>query len=207
MTAQHRERPQMILVAMLRLSKGKARPLKYEDIVVEAFKLFPDEFALRGYPAYPDSSDIHKPLYGILKKKGFIRAANKTFTLTSRGTEIASQLRSNAGAAIKAERSGDRMSRDVKLELERMLACDAYKLFVEGKQERILDTDFFRFLGCTVRTTKNDFIGRRTATDEAVNKSQVLGQPDEETAAELVATWSFLQEKFKDIIERRRERS
>ena len=56
MTAQHRERPQMILVAMLRLSKGKARPLKYEDIVVEAFKLFPDEFALRGYPEYPDSS-------------------------------------------------------------------------------------------------------------------------------------------------------
>src|SRR5690242_8659451 len=92
-----KERPQKILVAMFKLSKGKTIPLKYEDIVVKAFEMFPDEFALRGYPKYPYSSDIHKPLYGPLKRQGFIRSANKTFSLTSRGAEVAQRLIESAG--------------------------------------------------------------------------------------------------------------
>ena len=43
------ERPEKILVAMYRLAHGRTSPLKYEDIVVKAFELFPEEFALRGY--------------------------------------------------------------------------------------------------------------------------------------------------------------
>jgi len=73
------ERPEKILVAMSRLANGSTKPLKYEDIVVQAFEMFPKDFALRGYPNYPDSSDIHKPLYGILKRRGLVRAAHKTF--------------------------------------------------------------------------------------------------------------------------------
>src|ERR1043166_4572614 len=79
---RNHERPEKILVAMHRLSSGTTKMLKYEDIVVEAFKVFPDEFALRGYSQYPDSSDVHKPLYGILKRNGLVRAAHKTFGLT-----------------------------------------------------------------------------------------------------------------------------
>ena len=52
---------------MYRLAHGHTSALKYEDIVVKAFELYPEEFALRGYSQYPDSSDIHKPLYGPLK--------------------------------------------------------------------------------------------------------------------------------------------
>ena len=62
-----RERPEKILVAMHRLAEGGTEFLRYEDIVVKAFEMFPDEFALRGHSRFSDSSDIHKPLYGILK--------------------------------------------------------------------------------------------------------------------------------------------
>lgn len=67
-----------ILLAMLRLSEGSSRALEYEDIVVQAWKLFPEDFGLRKYVGeYPDASDIHKPLYGPLKERGFVLSGNK----------------------------------------------------------------------------------------------------------------------------------
>ena len=96
-----RERPEKILVAMLKLSNGTTKPLKYEDIVVKAFELFPDEFSLRGHPEFPDSSDIHKPLYGVLKRGGMVRAANKAFGLTQRGVETARRLVQVAGQTLE----------------------------------------------------------------------------------------------------------
>ena len=51
MTARKaQQRPLKILVAMHDLSGGTTKSLKYEDIVVRAFEMFPEEFALRGYP-------------------------------------------------------------------------------------------------------------------------------------------------------------
>src|SRR5436309_8563380 len=117
-----RERPEKILVAMYRLSNGHTEFLEYEDIVVKAFEMFPDEFALRGYPQFPDSSDVHKPLYGMLKRRGLVRAAHKTFALTSKGVETAQRLAETAGVSLDEARSADRMTRDVKTEVDRMLA-------------------------------------------------------------------------------------
>src|SRR5580692_466696 len=141
-----RERPEKILVAMFHLSHGTTKPLKYEDIVMRAFTMFPDEFALRGYPKHPDSSDIHKPLYGPLKRDGLVHSANKTFALTAQGIERGRTLVERAGHKLDEERDANRMTRDVETEVRRMLNSDAYRLYVEGRQERILDTDFFAFL-------------------------------------------------------------
>ena len=198
------ERPTKILVAMYRLSNGTTQWLKYEDIVVKAFQLFPEEFALRGYPKFPDSSDVHKPLYGALKRKGMVRAANKTFSLTQRGVETACRLTDTAGQTRAQARSADRMTRDVRLEVERMLASAAYKLHLNSQDTKILDTDFYAFVGCTVRTPRNDFLGRLEATEEAIKTAKHLGKPDSETAANLDRLWSILGDKFHAITERRR---
>ncbi len=56
-------KPQKLLAVMFDLCKGEPKALQYEDIVVTAFTRYPEDFQLRGYPQYPDSSDIHKPLY------------------------------------------------------------------------------------------------------------------------------------------------
>src|ERR1035438_1107708 len=135
------ERPQKILVAMCRLSNGTTKPLKYEDIVVKAFEMFPDDFALRGHPEYPDSSDIHKPLYGPLKRNGLIRNAQKTFSLTEKGAEIAARLDGAAGE--QSPSSSERVDRSARRELERMLSCAAFGFFRNGRPEKILDTDFY----------------------------------------------------------------
>jgi hypothetical protein len=42
-------KPQKILAVMLDLCRGEPMALQYEDIVVAAFKHYPEDFQLRGY--------------------------------------------------------------------------------------------------------------------------------------------------------------
>ena len=191
-----RERPEKILVAMHRLSTGDTRLLDYDDIVVEVFRLFPGDFSLRKYPEYPDSSDVHKPLYGVLKKHGLIRAANKQFGLTQRGIEVAHKLTAKAGASLSQAETAERLSRPVELELERMLKSAAYQLHIEGRENRILDTDFYAFLGCTVRTQEGDFQGRLYASKKAIETASRLRKPSVQVANSLRTLMSDLERKF-----------
>lgn len=199
--ARTRERPQKILVAMHRLSQGRAVLLDYDDIVVEAFKMFPDEFALRKHPEYPDSSDIHKPLYGALKKQGMVRSADKRFALTPRGVEAAERLIAVAGNLLESAPSPGRLTRDVEDQIDRMLASDAFRLFRDSEQDRILDTDFYAFLGCTVRTEPATFIGRLASSREAIEVAVELGKPDPDAVDSLKELFAFLQKRFHREIE------
>lgn len=197
-----RERPEKILISMFLLAEGTTRLLKYEDIVVTAFINFPEEFALRDYPQYPDSSDIHKPLYGPLKRGGFVRSGNKKFGLTPKGVEKAGSMMAYAKERLALERDGRRISRDVQAELERMLKSAAVTLFAQDKRKKILDTDFYAFVGCTVRTARNDFLGRVATTEQAISKAVELAQPDPAAASLLAAVWSALREDHGTLIAR-----
>lgn len=195
-----RERPEKILVAMHQLSGRSTDFLKYEDIVVKAFSMFPDEFALRGYPEFPDSSDVHKPLYGVLKKRGLVKAADKNFSLTQLGVEVAERLIDQAGASLEEERNPRRLTRAETAELERMRKSEAYRMFMDSQSRRILDIDFFAFLGCTVRTSKNDFIGRMKSCDDAIKAAKRLAKPDSSSAESLDQLWTYLKDRFKKEI-------
>jgi hypothetical protein len=196
-----RERLERILIAMYKLADGATNFLKYEDIVVKAYQMFPDEFAMRGHPEYPDSSDIHKPLYGVLKRRGLIKSAQKQFALTPRGIQAAEKLVSGAGENLEKQRSPERLARDVQLELDRMLSVEAFRLFCAGEKERILDTDFYTFLGCTVRTGRNDFIGRVNACEAAIQAALKLAKPDLATARRLAELFKYSKQRFKKEID------
>ena len=198
-----RDRPSKILIAMFKLSGGTTEPQKYEDIVVKAFELFPQDFALRGYPQFPDSSDVHKPLYARLKSGGFVRGAEKRFALTARGVEEARSLVEEAGAETPKPRDAHRLTRDKEDEVERMLGTDAVRLFREGKRGRILDTDFYAFVGCTVRTDTKGFIARMKTTDAAVRGASKLGWPDAARSSLLAEVWKALQEDQATLITKR----
>src|SRR5438132_8933893 len=120
-------RPEKILISMRSLAGGTTKPCKYEDIVVKAFSMFPKDFALRGYPRYPDSSDIHKPLYGPLKRAGHVLAGNKQFRLTPKGLERARQLSTLEKKIAKT--GGERLSRDKESEIQRIFQTEAFRLF------------------------------------------------------------------------------
>lgn len=166
-----------ILAAMHELSQGSTKPLKYEDIVVAAWKKFPQDFSLRGYE-YPDSSDIHKPLYGPLKSKGFIRTANKFFSLTEHGLVYIEQILQKADGARLSKAQTERLGRDEQAEVEKLLQSDAFKLYETGEREKILDSDVYAFYGVTVRTGKNEFIGRISIVESAIENARRIFRED-----------------------------
>jgi hypothetical protein len=154
-------KPQKILSVMFDLSKGESRALMYEDIVVAAFQRYPEDFQLRGYPQYPDSSDIHKPLYSM-KQDGLVRSANKSFLLTPHGLDGARNLL----GTVDAQR--DRLTKQEEKELNRIVQSQAFRLFQEGKGADILDTDLYEYFGVSVRTPKSEFLGRMNTVEQAI---------------------------------------
>jgi hypothetical protein len=200
-------RPEKILISMYQLSAGTSKPLEYEDIVVAAWKLFPEDFGLRKYVRdYPDASDIHKPLYGPLKSRGFVLSGNKKFKLTEKGIAYASKLDKVRQGLLPLDQviapasTIDRLSRDKEAELKRISETEAFKLFAAGEKEKILDTDFYIYLGTTVRTEKNEFLGRLNAVGDAVaDAARISPSPRYRLIIEL---HNFIREKFAPIIER-----
>lgn len=189
-----------ILAAMHELSQGSTKPLKYEDIVVTAWKKFPQDFSLRGYE-YPDSSDIHKPLYGPLKSKGFIRTANKFFSLTEHGLAYIESVLQKLGSSKTTKTQAERLGRGEQAEIEKLLQSDAFKLYESGEKDKILDSDIYAFYGVTVRTGKNEFIGRITVVTSAVDNARRISPND--TRMKILRDlnkYLLADEKFKVVI-------
>jgi hypothetical protein len=192
----------MILLAMYEVADGTTRMCAYEDIVVRAWKLFPQEFGLRGYvDLYPDASDVHKPLYGPLKRDGFVRVQNKKFGLTEHGVAIAEQLRRPVGQVA----SPGRVRRDQLIEIDRLSKKPAVQLVQEQQADQLVDTDLYDFYGVTVRTKPADFAGRVTTVDQAIDAAVSAQDPSIDTTrlAWVVLTRDELKRRWGDLIAER----
>lgn len=195
-------RPEKILIAMFQLSEGTMKALEYEDIVVKAWELFPEEFGLRKYVRkYPDSSDIHKPLYGPLKNRGFVWSGNKKFKLTDKGVTYSAELEKIL-KGVDSSAAPDRLSRDKETELKRICETDAFRLFASGQGDKILDTDFYAYLGTTVRTERHEFLGKLTTVEDAATDAARISQnPKFQLISQL---HKFVCEKFASNIARKK---
>jgi hypothetical protein len=199
MPKQTLTRIQKILYILYKLSKGSSKKIRFEDIVVALFKEFPDEFHLKGYKQYPDSGDIvHKPLYDA-KKKGFILAASKTFSLTTSGIDFAEEI-VNISKDKKIV-SNNRLSRSSTQELDRVSRLDGFvNLFLANNKDELLDTDFYKYLGVTVRTEKNIFEGRLKTMESFINE---ISKNKKNTYQDIVKYHKFILDKFKYIVEKK----
>lgn len=189
-------RAEKILLFLYEYGNGRAK-IRYEDIVVGLFKKHPHDFQLKGHPEYPDSGDlIHKPLYDF-KKKGYLNAANKVFSLTDQGVEFAKQL------SLRGEGDGKeskvRFSRSTDAEVSRIKSLEGFLLFVEGNKTDFSDNDFYNYLGVTVRTQKNAFIGRLENINAAM--VELAKHKDNALYASILSYHAFLMENNQSIIE------
>ena len=195
--SQDLSRGEKILTFLYEFGDGGRTKIRYEDIVAGLFKKYPHDFHLKGYPEYPDSGDlIHKPLYDF-KKKGYLNAANKVFSLTERGVEHAKQLLS--GSPVSSGSINERLSRSATTELSRVKNLEGFGLFAKGEQGKLSDTDFYAYLGVTVRTQKNTFIGRVETMNAIVEE---LGHHEVDSLYLAVRKYhDFLMEKHRDVID------
>jgi hypothetical protein len=190
-------RAEKILLVMYALCDGKRKNLRFEDIVVRAFNDYPDDFHLRGYTEYPDSGDlVHKPLYDF-RKDGFVEANNKFFSLTPRGLAVAEKL-NNALGGREIKKEG-RLSGFADREILRIEKLEGLRLFINGEFDKILDTDFFAYLGVTVRTQKNDFLGRLNTIRGSIDELRGL-ENQSILRIKISEFHDFMMKKFENII-------
>lgn len=57
---------EMILLAIYRLAKNLGDRVPFEEIVIQAWKDFPEHFSLNNHPEYPDSYPVSKRIYSNL---------------------------------------------------------------------------------------------------------------------------------------------
>lgn len=190
-------RSEKIIIVVYELSGGKIKSLRFEDIAVAAFRKYPDDFHLRGYQEFPDSGDlVHKPLYDF-RKNGLLEANNKFFNLTPRGLATAERLaKMLKGKKIVKE---GRLSGFAEKEISRIEDLEAFHFFIKDEKDKILDTDFFTYLGATVRTPKNDFLGRLHNIENIIKE---LSESDNLSIlrTKIPEFHKFMIKKFENII-------
>lgn len=193
-------RGEKILLTLYQLSGKTRKSIRYEDIVVKTFEAYPDDFHLKGYPQYPESGDlVHKPLYDY-RKKGLIIAGNKMFALTEKGLVAVETLQNTIAGREVA--NTERVSRDIEKEVSRVTNTPGFSLFLKGDTSSIVDTDLYDYLGVTVRTSRNDFIGRLSTLSDVVkatsaNKNEIFKK--------LFDYHQLMTTKFSDIIKYKEE--
>ena len=193
------DRHAKILMALYEAAEGTNRLVAYEDIVVRAFKAFPSDFQLRGYPEYPDASDIHKPLYLALSKAGYVTAVNKQFRLTPLGARVAQQLLEVADGTAKSGPQG-RIGREGERELTRLRSTRAHGLVAGGEPAGIVDTDFYAFFKVSVRMKPAEFSGRLNETARLLADARESGYDVED----LMATERYLLQTFAPLVKEMR---
>lgn len=190
-------KPNKILLAMLELSGGKKTAIKFEDLVVALFKNYKEDFHLRGYPKYPDSESVNKAIYSNLKRNGFVDYGNKVFSLTDKGLNFVKDLKKSV--INKKITSHTRLPRFVEREIIRIKKLDGFKLFLNNNLEKIFDTDFYNYLGMSVKTEKDEFLGRLRILEDTMDELKKKKNQDL-IFEQIIKYHDFIVDKFKNII-------
>jgi hypothetical protein len=182
---------------MYRRAEGTGRLLPYEDIVVEAFERYPADFQLRGYPQYPDASDIHKPLYLALSKAGYVTAVNKQFKLTQAGLAMAREMIAAFEGSEPSGQPAGRLDREGETEVARLTSTRAYVLYRTGRGGEVVDSDFYSFFKVSVRTKPHEFEGRLRGVADLLRRARDAGFDVED----LEQTRHFLLTRFGSLVD------
>jgi hypothetical protein len=76
-------------------SRAKEKKCSFEDLAIECFDLFPDNFCLNQYPQYPDSRKLDRPIRD-LRRKGLIKGDSRSgIYLSVKGINRALQIERN----------------------------------------------------------------------------------------------------------------
>jgi len=114
-----------LLLAAADLEQRGVRPFSAEDLVIAAWRKYPDAFALQGYPQHPDSNRIYAEIMGSkpLRRHGWIvKTGEKRYQLSNAG-----RLASESLGWVGDSREGSRadLRREQKLLLGKLLSSRA----------------------------------------------------------------------------------
>lgn len=157
--------PDKLVLAAFDLEERGKRPFSAEDLVVEAWRKFPDAFGLSGHAGedgksiYPDSNRVFAEIMGSkpIRKRGLLRkVGSKMYQLTEAGREYARITgRQEAGEVVKAT-----IAREVKQELVRLLSSRAVEKARAGRFDEITFFDACTFWAISPGSSAMDLEGK-----------------------------------------------
>ena len=147
-----------LLLSAHRISGRNRRSFTAEELVVSAWKNYPETFGLRGtfnnkgLPKYPDSNRVFAEIMGSkpLRRRGLIeKVGRKTYRLTAAGLQAAIELSSDYSQGMK-RRSLDRNLGD---QIRRLLRARAVTKKHRGETSAITFLDACSFWGISPRSS------------------------------------------------------
>ena len=147
-----------LLLSAYRLGGENGKPFTAEQLVVNAWKAFPDTFGLRGVndddgmPIYPDSNRVLAEIMGSkpLRRQGLVEKVGvKKYRLTEAGRVKGLDLSGNRFQDVP-RRSLDRCLQD---NLRRLLRARAVTKLRRGSESTITFLDACSFWGITARSS------------------------------------------------------
>jgi hypothetical protein len=192
--------PDMILVAFYRASGGTTTKVPYEELVLQAWRDFPQEFSLRNHPEHPDASDIHKKLYyGPLKSEGLVvPLGGKVFRLTDKGLQRARSLATSIGngPAPKGERG--KLARDQESFINHAVRSRVFEAWRAGERDGLVDYDARLFFQFSTGTSPKERKRKAQFARETIERAAAIGVPE---AAELRALMKYLLGRFERLFQ------
>jgi len=159
--------PEKILLAALEARK-RSPTFTAEELVVEAWKLYPDTFGLSGYAdTYPDSNRVLTNIMGTkgMRGKGWLRkVGEKQYRLTSAGiSDGEALLREGPRTSVhSAEYLRAELDRQTTSALDRLLTTAAAQKAIDGRADTVTFHEACGFWDITARSNANTLNARLT---------------------------------------------
>ena len=177
-----------LVIASLELEKSGKRCFSAEDLVVSAWKEFPDAFGLQGYfneegkPIYPNSNRVYAEIMGSkpLRKRGLLqKTGTKLYKLTEAGRTRAKSLLTDPREEAVHKLA---LAREMVEQIYRLFDCKATTKTKTGNTESLSFFDACGFWGISPRSSAND-LRSKFAHLEALLKSAEAALGDRRMAS------------------------
>jgi hypothetical protein len=190
-----------ILLAIYELDKNRVagKKITKEEMVVQVWKMFPEEFCIKGYPQYPNA-DISKYVTKLFKEN-LLKGSFYNYILTSKGREYAERI--SSGAKIDKKGIVVSGSREIEAEIRRIKGSKVFHVFLKG-ENNFLESDLFDFLGTSSRSfndsNKTAFMSKyNLIVKEVIPFCKKIDDKDPE-ARKIISLSQILLQKFRDIL-------
>ena len=192
-----------ILRAIYELDKNKKEKDKItkEMMIIKAWKMFPSEFSMKGYPEYPNA-DISKYITALFRAN-LLRGGFHSYRITEKGKKFIEEEKLKKQTKKSSDKT--KIPRYIEFEINRILNSKVFEYFSSGKRE-FLETDLFEFLGTSARSFKDsnqsNFLSRYNLVVKEVVPFCQKNKNLDEKLDKIVKLWDSLQNKFSNLLKR-----
>lgn len=189
-----------LIIFVLGLSEIKKVKLTPEEIAIECWLINPSKHSLRGFPQFPDSNIVIKRLADMKGRNGLVEGTSRSgYKLTPRSkmrfNEMTKDVSAKTTPIVLSRNADDRTVTSIdEAPYKRLTRTPAYKKFVGGEIEKIVESDFLYFYGISWNSN-------RAYTEGKIKNVDLVIASFSEKDVNLKELSEYLNEKFKNVKE------